>query len=46
VDETSSVWGDPVEVLDIEGSKVSDIPDRFLTDRGLRLVKAVERKIL
>jgi hypothetical protein len=30
VNETSSIWGDPVEVLDVEDSKVFDFSNGFL----------------
>ena len=46
LDEMPSVWGDPVDVLDVEDSKVFDFSDGFLTHRMFRLVEAVECKVL
>ena len=46
MNEASSIRGDPVEVLDVKGSKVFDFFNAFLVDRRFRLVETVKCKEL
>lgn len=45
LNETSPIWRDPVEVLDVEDSKAFDFAYGFFANRRFRLVKAVQCKI-